>query len=707
MFTQCPHCSLSFGITAEVLKQAAGKVRCGGCREVFNALEYLTEDRPDAAARDTGRSKPPERRAEPDDDPVAAPPPEAMSPEQGKALRESLERLTDENVELEDTGVEWRLLDTGNREAVEPDGESPAVDDATTVIGDFESTVAQEVRFDDNTGLPEGFDHDAPSVPVVQPGSHARADELAYTDTQVDIAFGDPEEWSELLGEVVAAAQTVDSPEPPSLPVEDPNARAGEPAAEDDELERAFAEMHSLLEDADPESSSEIGAELEETKRDLVDSTIEEDLIAAAFGTEEAISDQLAMTTDVEPRSAGEDRLGDSVVLDLDSLDSGDDLTIEMDLLAANEDDETSAEPMFIDEFANEPAGDTSILEELDEAMEIISDDGPSTDVPAPTDEELTVNQLIDQELLSIAYEDEDGMTSTIIMDGDAAREAIEAQAAEEERQGDGEPEPADARDEAGTPDEAGGNVGIETIVMEGTAEHALSDLADAGIEIEFGDEADPEIEALKEKVRARDEARLASEAKAARSGERRRLGGGIVALTLLLALQGVHFSRATLATMPGIGDTITAVYRSIGRPVTPDWDVTGWVFEAQTNSTDPRAFRRALGLEAAEIAAEPDADDILTIYTRIGNHSPDALPYPLVAVSLTDRFEETIGSVVLEPEQYLPGGAGRGAVVPGGDSFDAIMSIDTPNPAATGFRLNICYRQADRRLRCAIEDFK
>ena len=50
MYTQCPDCNTAFRVTAEVLKQAAGKVRCGGCSNAFNALEHLSEQMPEQAA---------------------------------------------------------------------------------------------------------------------------------------------------------------------------------------------------------------------------------------------------------------------------------------------------------------------------------------------------------------------------------------------------------------------------------------------------------------------------------------------------------------------------------------------------------------------------------------------------------------------------------------------------------------------------------
>jgi predicted Zn finger-like uncharacterized protein len=44
MYTRCPECETIFRVTAEDLRRAQGKVRCGDCSYVFNAVEYLTED---------------------------------------------------------------------------------------------------------------------------------------------------------------------------------------------------------------------------------------------------------------------------------------------------------------------------------------------------------------------------------------------------------------------------------------------------------------------------------------------------------------------------------------------------------------------------------------------------------------------------------------------------------------------------------------
>jgi predicted Zn finger-like uncharacterized protein len=44
MLTRCPGCETHFRVTAEQLKARSGRVRCGECRHVFNALDSLIEE---------------------------------------------------------------------------------------------------------------------------------------------------------------------------------------------------------------------------------------------------------------------------------------------------------------------------------------------------------------------------------------------------------------------------------------------------------------------------------------------------------------------------------------------------------------------------------------------------------------------------------------------------------------------------------------
>ena len=73
----------------------------------------------------------------------------------------------------------------------------------------------------------------------------------------------------------------------------------------------------------------------------------------------------------------------------------------------------------------------------------------------------------------------------------------------------------------------------------------------------------------------------------------------------------------------------------------------------------------------------------------------------------LTDRFEETIGSRMLDPAEYLTSDLDPRKLVQPGNTFNAVISIQSPAEEATGFKLNVCYRLSSGQLRCAIPDFK
>ena len=50
MLTRCPSCATAFRVSAEQLKVKQGRVRCGHCRQVFNALDTLVDEHEPAQA---------------------------------------------------------------------------------------------------------------------------------------------------------------------------------------------------------------------------------------------------------------------------------------------------------------------------------------------------------------------------------------------------------------------------------------------------------------------------------------------------------------------------------------------------------------------------------------------------------------------------------------------------------------------------------
>ena len=145
MYTQCPECGVAFRISADVLKMAAGKVRCGGCGSAFNALEHLSESKPAAPL-------PVEKEADPDlpelqpDAPelIADTPPETISAADSAALLKTLDQLAGEDIRIEDTGSEWRVVDEDEVSA------------ATQEPRDEPSQVIDEMLFDEG---PRVLDH--------------------------------------------------------------------------------------------------------------------------------------------------------------------------------------------------------------------------------------------------------------------------------------------------------------------------------------------------------------------------------------------------------------------------------------------------------------------------------------------------------------------------------------------------------------------
>ncbi|MCK5666417.1 MAG: zinc-ribbon domain-containing protein, partial [Thiotrichaceae bacterium] len=58
MYTHCPSCDTCFEITQESLDIAQGKVRCGQCDHVFNALDNLYKDKPAKSASEFSETDP-------------------------------------------------------------------------------------------------------------------------------------------------------------------------------------------------------------------------------------------------------------------------------------------------------------------------------------------------------------------------------------------------------------------------------------------------------------------------------------------------------------------------------------------------------------------------------------------------------------------------------------------------------------------------
>lgn len=898
MFTQCPDCGTAFRVTADVLKQAAGKVRCGGCGHAFNALMYLSETRPESKPKDDVDEALPELIPEPPagDEPE---PPRKISAAQSAALLKTLDQLAGEDIQLEDTGVEWRLMSADDEEADNdsPDDdteddellsaggyeveESESVDndvlnmevdedvgdaftdtsvndpsvnevfagsetpvdsalfedagaahidevlnDAPTPVDQFltqtpnhveaeevfadavekpdldeeevfagnagaadleaseifatpEPVRADELRFDDNTGLPDNFDFD--NITAADAPADAVENEQAFTEDAVadddlsaqadaelerfEASFetGDEDEWGELLEEVLPEVALASDAPVSDDAADDLNATGAAewladdtPAAPDGEAGEALAQdavAEEATDDGGLDDDAHEGEEIPEPVAAIADAipderpmTLAEELAALPDDYDDADDEPDAIDAGAAAAPAEPAAAEDVPGIDLSGIyaltpDTPLELAVEAEPAAgeapgepeeaapneaegaavaadetANHDPE-DAEPELALDNTDEPSivldksldgipGSTSELEfELVKAQQMAESDaepGIEHVVPPPTEEEQTVNMLIDEDLMRLAIPDDDGMASTIVFEGKSARRKVEDSGEHPAPETEDEPEEPSVEPAADT-------TGFESIIMEGDYVHTKLEQERLAAEAEArGDNA----EDLSAMIAAN--AAAAQENSGGRS-RRRHYGivAGIVVLVLLLAGQFVHQSRASLATIPAVGNTIGPLYRAVGAPISPEWDVKGWRFDKSSASTNPNGLAAKLAgtpEPASDTGAAADVatgGSVLTIYSLLSNKSDTALPYPLISVSLLDRFEEPVGSKVYGPNEYLKGNVDASRLIAAGENFEAVIAIASPSANLDNFKLNACYRQSNGQLRCAFEDFK
>lgn len=649
MYTQCPECDVAFRVTADVLKQAAGKVRCGGCGIAFNALAHLSEEMPGMPTDDEPQFETEVVEAEEAPELEAGTPPQAISAEQSAALLKTLDQLAGEDIRIEDTGVEWRVMEKDD------DGV-----DAELADDPVPSIVREEMRFDDNTPLPDDFDLDAPvAPPPLTAIVEAPEEEPVIEDSQVDLVFGEPDEWEDLLGDLG------EEDEKPADELE-PLDMDAQFALQAEELGLDVSAEHEELVE-EPEEEPE-----EEEEEVASDTSIEEDLIAAAFEVEAAAREELEeeekeVVAEINLDDVAPEELSRAGILDEDDY---------LEAITAEDEEEV------LDEILLEESQEDQALEQevFDEPEPIQYAEPEDVEVPEPTEEEMTVNMAIDQELLAIAVEDDDGFTSTIVQKQPPDSDDIPDK---EEETADTESSEEELIDE----DESSEEVPVlpaledsplmETIIMEGESVLNAEDQERLAAAREAASESLKKAGFDEPKANFRDW-----------RPPKYSVGATAAVLLVILVVQVIHFSREALAISPAFQNTLGPVYRMVGSPVTPAWDIKGWRFEATKGSTN-------------------EEGDVLTIYSRIGNNSEQTLPYPLVHVSLTDRFEEIIGSRVLEPSEYLADETDPSIAVSPKESFNAVIAINSPSDDATGFKLNVCYRLASGQLRCADKDFR
>ncbi len=152
----------------------------------------------------------------------------------------------------------------------------------------------------------------------------------------------------------------------------------------------------------------------------------------------------------------------------------------------------------------------------------------------------------------------------------------------------------------------------------------------------------------------------------------RRAYAAGVALLGLALVVQLVHFNREALAASAWLGPAVGGLYARLGAPIEPHWDLAAYEVKQWGAATD----------------AAPGA---LRLRASIINKAARAQPYPLLRVTLEDRFGSRIARGEFRPDEYLPGRAPPTGLLAGGARADADLMLDDPGSQAVGFELDVC----------------
>ena len=167
----------------------------------------------------------------------------------------------------------------------------------------------------------------------------------------------------------------------------------------------------------------------------------------------------------------------------------------------------------------------------------------------------------------------------------------------------------------------------------------------------------------------------------------RRILVTAIVIATVALITQIIHFQRNELATSPKWGPLLQAVYKKLDLPMEPNWDVKQYIIAQGGGSADPRL------------------PGILLVRATLSNVSDLGMPYPLIKLSLKDRWGDAVGGRTFSPPEYLETTPEADALLaPGVTVAVQIRVVDPGEKNANNFALDACLNNTNGGMTCAYD---
>ncbi len=154
--------------------------------------------------------------------------------------------------------------------------------------------------------------------------------------------------------------------------------------------------------------------------------------------------------------------------------------------------------------------------------------------------------------------------------------------------------------------------------------------------------------------------------------------------LALLLGAQIVHQNRQWFAAHVPADSHLRPMY--------------GWLGVALPAPANLSAYQ----LRQWGVTGDPSANGTLRVRASILNTAAQLQPYPLLRVTLANRFGAALGARDFEPAEYL--GKPTVRMLAPGERVDATLDILDPGKDAEGFEIDVCLRGADQKVACAAD---
>lgn len=737
MQTSCPSCHTVFAVSDEDLGLAGGRVRCGDCLSVFDALANQHIDEASAIAstpppppmdavldtpEDSGAIDTPDTNmwldaGESGEDAFETPPDSPTdaafestsdpSPEAPSEL--ALETLAESEASSEDSPEASSDIPTEMPLEVISEGVSDV--DAGTIRYDdsgmfrFSDDTPQEILDEELKALVgDTTEDDAPEPPAPTDSELFSSDNaealLHFGSTQA----GD--DWNDLLLEVGENASDANQPAPLDFELAATDSasaasldldltRSGEP-----EDKRHKTEDNAVVDIGVAESNThELASSLDVVFDEAQDATPDTELPdqAALESEADALFDQFA-----EEAAAQQ---SESIAEVEDEDDNNSDDHFDKDALA----DILSASQIFLvdDDQLNDESNTDAPAAELDTEpgsthhpdviaeLEDINLDAESSDeyaAIAGIDEEDAASTELDAQEQPIDLPHFASALGDINLDAESSDEY--AAIADKADEVSAELAPSDSSEPAAQ--ESNGETADSQ--ASGVSEAAELDTPESGSEmpdVATDDAASEEIVLQSKPVTPITEGQFANASaedifaesmilSAPQIDPRRWLWTGLSLLLIVaLAIQGIHMKRSHLATVPPWSGPIISIYERIGMPITPDWDIRALCIQRSGSS---------LG------------DAVLDIETLFKNSAERSVPLPVIKVDITDNFEDVIATTIVSPKDYLPPTQASKTMLEPGRQQQANMTLAYAESRADKFELSLCYSGAGETLRCGAD---